>query len=66
MDDAVKQTIKNAVAKMKDEIDADYDRRVAASTEFKKLLDRTKLLSGGRFTPMDLCESIEIQKRIQN
>ena len=66
MDEAVKQTIKNAAAKMKDEIDKDYERRVAAEKEFKELLDRTKLLSGGAFSPMDLCESIAIQKQIQN
>lgn len=66
MDEAVKQTIQKAADNLKGKIEEDYQRRVAAAEEFKKWLDRTKLLSGGILTPMDLCESIAIQKKIQN
>ena len=66
MDEAVKQTIQSAAIKMKPDIEADYERRTAAAKEFKDLLERTKFLSGGNFSAMDLCESIAIQKKIHN
>jgi len=44
----------------------DLERRIKASNDFQTLIKRTKLFEGGILSSEDLCDSIKIQKTVQN